>query len=225
MKISVIVPVYNEAALLTNKIEYFRQLAEYAELIFVDGNSADKTVEILQQHHFTVLKSTLTSRGAQLSLGAKRAKHDILLFHHFDSVLPNKALELIDDSLRFKNWGRFNIKINDPARIFRIIETMMNWRSEITSIATGDQAIFAKRDIYKKNVTQLETLPIMEDIYLSKQLKKSGKPIAIKDAVLTSSRYWRKNGILKSIIMMWMFRLLNYFGASPKMIYKYYYRQ
>lgn len=223
MKISVIVPVHNEATLLANKVRYFTELAKYAELIFVDGKSTDNTADILKEYGFMLIQSGVASRGAQLSLGATQASHDILLFHHFDSVLPDEAMTMVIDSLQCSNWGRFNVKINDTAWIFRIIETSMNWRSALTSITTGDQAIFVKRDIYVKYITKLETLPIMEDIYISRRLKKSGRPSCLNTPIEVSSRYWRKKGILRSIINMWRFRFLYFMGVSPTRLYHLYY--
>lgn len=223
MNISVIVPVYNESGLVDNKTEYFKALSNNYELIFIDGNSNDDTAFLLKQQGFRVIHSNKSSRGAQLSLGVCYAKHDILLFHHFDGVLPDNANELIISAIKQKNWGRFNVNIDDPALIFRIIETAMNWRSALTGIATGDQAIFVQHDVYIDFVKKLEQMPIMEDIYLSSCLKQAGNPAGVNQAVTISSRYWRKNGILKSILNMWRFRLLYFIGVSPARLYRWYY--
>lgn len=223
MKISVIVPVYNEEQLLSKKLAYFNKLSAISQLVFIDGKSTDHTASLLRAHGFMVVNSCLTSRGKQLSLGITNTTNDTIIFHHFDSVLPDDAFTLIEYALKNKHWGRFDVTIKDKAWMFRVIELLMNGRSRFTAIATGDQAIFVRRGICQEYVTALDTLPIMEDIYLSKQLKKTGRPACIKTPIQVSSRYWRKHGILKSIFNMWRFRFLYFIGVSPNRLYHLYY--
>jgi len=223
MQIAVIVPVYNEAALIPSKLEYFKQLAANTQLLFIDGNSSDNTRSLLKGHNFEVVNTTAASRGAQLAQGTNHTNCDVLLFHHFDTVLPAKALSLITNGLKTNHWGRFDVKIDDSAWMFRIIESTMNWRSCLSGISTGDQAIFVKRHVFLQYADKIDELPIMEDIYLSKQLKRASRPACIHTPIHVSSRYWRKNGILKSVFSMWLFRFLYFIGVSPTRLYHLYY--
>ena len=221
---SIIIPVFNEEALLEERLKYFQELNLKHEVIFVDGGSADRTYNKLEESGFKSYQTEQASRGAQLLLGAENAQNEILIFHHFDSIPPDNFTDLILTELQEHTWGRFNVLIDDSNFVFRIIELMMNIRSKYSGIVTGDQLMFVKKKIFFDCIEKLEEFPIMEDIYLSKQLKRITAPVCIRNTVKISSRYWRKNGILKSIFMMWQFRLLFYFGVSPKRLYRMYYK-
>ncbi|MEM9103786.1 MAG: TIGR04283 family arsenosugar biosynthesis glycosyltransferase [Pseudomonadota bacterium] len=224
-KLCIIIPVFNEEKHLNANLDYFNFLTCDSTLIFVDGQSTDKSVAILGQHKFQILQSDKKGRGAQLNAGlVKMADCNALLFMHADTKLPSNYLTLINEALLGKNWGRFNVRINSSKKYFRIIEAFMNWRSCMTGIATGDQAIFFKTHIVKDKLGKLADYPLMEDIYISKQLKNFGRPACIKTPVITSSRYWEKHGVFKAIIKMWVFRLMFFFGASPDTLYKNYYK-
>ena len=119
--------------------------------------------------------------------------------------------------------GRFNVRLYVRHFLFRIIETMMNWRSCLTGIATGDQSIFVKREIFEQ-VGGFPEMKLMEDIELSKKLKKIGKPACIKPRVTTSSRKWENNGIVKTVLLMWRLRLQSFFGTSADKLHSQYYR-
>ncbi len=224
-KFSVIVPVFNEEQNFANKLSYFQQLAKSCEVIFVDGNSTDQTIECLQQYGFTVINALQANRGAQLYRGILQTNGKYLLLHHLDSELPANALNLIEQALQIHDWGRFDIQLDSHNWKILIIQKMMNLRSRWTGIATGDQAMFMRKDVCLKYAKNLQNYPVMEDIYLSKQLKKSTKPAIITIPVVSSARYWETHGILRSIVKMWVLRSLYYFGMSPKTLHKLYYRK
>ena len=161
--------------------------------------------------------------GNQLQFGALKSKNDIFVFLHADSILPASATTLINNSLSHqnKNWGCFHIAFTNPQLIFNVIAWFMNKRSCLTGIITGDHAIFIKRKTYL-NSGGFKDIPIMEDIHLSKQLKKYSRPICIESKVITSSRKWETQGVLKTIIKMWLIRLLYYLGLSPHILIKWY---
>ena len=223
-RFTIIVPIYNEELFVESKSTYFDYLQRECEVIFVDGNSSDNTVSLLESYNFKVIHSPRPSRGLQLQMGINQSSGDILLFHHFDSKLSVSYQELIRQALQDRSWGHFDVKLSGNNWLLRLVEKFMNFRARVSGIATGDQAIFVRKDICDEFVSNLQNLPIMEDIYLCKQLKKSTNPACISTPVISSARYWEKNGIVRSILRMWALRLLYFFGVSPKSIYALYYR-
>ena len=222
--IAIIVPIYNEISIIFERLPYFQHLNQTGELIFVDGGSIDGTAEQLRLHGYTVLDSPLPRhRGAQLAAGIRHTDKAIICMHHCDTILPADGLTQISNSLNNTVWGRFGIKIDDYHWSFRIIERLINWRSCLTAIATGDQCIFAQRDYLLSILTELSNHPLMEDIYLSRQLRKHSRPTCLSVSVITSARYWQRHGILRTILKMWWFRVQFYFGCSAEDLYKKYY--
>ena len=221
-QLSVIVPVLNEIVTLKQHLDYFKQLSRETELVFVDGGSCDNSVELLESNNLTVCVSEIKrSRGAQIAMGIQYTNQANVCIHHSDTVLANSGIQLILGALEHHSWGCFDIKIDSPQWRYRVIERAINWRSQLTSIATGDQCIFAKRALLTQ--CALSEYPLMEDIYLSSQLRKVSPPRRISEAVLTSARYWQRHGVIKTIIKMWWFRLQFYFGCSAQGLYKKYY--
>ncbi len=191
------------------------------EVIVVDGGSNDETYLIASSLADKVLQFE-SGRAKQMNLGAKFAQHNILLFLHADTFLPANADNLIIQGLTENHkWGRFNVRLSGTAKLLRVVETMMNWRSCLTGIATGDQAIFVQQNLYKK-AHGFPDIPLMEDIAFSKQLKRFSSPLCIKEPVVTSSRRWEQNGIIKTIFLMWKLRLAYALGTSPHKLKEYY---
>ena len=148
-----------------------------------------------------------------MNSGAAYAHYDILWFLHADTLISDNSVEQIQQSLNINDWGRFNIKLSGSNILFRLIEKMMNVRSCLTGIATGDQGIFVKKDIFTA-VNGYPNIPLMEDIEISKKLKSISRPICIKEKLTTSSRRWEEKGILSTVLLMWKFRLLYWLGVS-----------
>ena len=225
--IAIIIPVLNEEPAILKNIEYLQSLEEQCDVIFVDGNSSDNTVQTLKDNHHKVITSPISGRGAQLSFGASNLNEliELILFLHVDTKLPDKFESMIRKQSKLDYWGRFNIRLDSNKVIFKIIQLMMNIRSKVTGIATGDQAIFVTKNEFMNHLDNMIEHPLMEDIYLSKALKsRLGRGIIIKEPVTTSIRYWEKNGIFTTMVKMWKFRILYYFGASPKQLYQRYYK-
>ena len=213
MFISIIIPVLNEEKAiqaLLYQLQVYRQQGH--EVIVVDGGSTDDTISLSQPFADKVLLSN-PGRALQMNKGAAKAKHDALWFLHADTLVPVEALEYIQRALSKNDWGRFNVKLSGSHILFRLIEKMINLRSCISGIATGDQGIFVTRNIFNQ-VAAYTNLPLMEDIDLSKKLKKISKPICIKTTLTTSSRRWEQNGILSTVLLMWRLRFLYWFGVS-----------
>ena len=214
MKVSIIIPALNEAEHIAGTL---MPLASYRsqghEVIVIDGGSSDDTVSISEQYADRVLYS-VAGRAMQMNRGIDEASGDALLFLHADTRLPadavTKLIHAVEDGYF---WGRFNVRLSGKHFMFRIIERMMNLRSCITGVATGDQAIFVSHESIQI-VGDYPRLPLMEDIVFSKRLLKLGRPACIRQQVVTSSRRWEDKGILRTMLLMWRLRLLFFLGVS-----------
>ncbi len=222
-KISIIIPVLNEAETIEIFLQKLQALRiQGHELVLVDGRSQDDTCTLARPYVDRMMSSE-PGRAKQQELGAKLATGQVFLFLHADTRLPEQADQYILLALaQGFFWGRFNVRLSGSHWFFRIIERMMNWRSCLTGIATGDQAIFVSRMLYK-DAGGMPQIDLMEDIELSKRLGKWTRPACLKSAVITSSRRWEENGILSTIFLMWKLRLQYYFGVKPEILLKKYY--
>ena len=225
-RISIIVPVLNEETSIKQNITALKKLDKDNELIFVDGGSSDETLPLLSSNNFNVVYARGKGRGNQIAIGAEQSSEhsEILLFLHIDSVLPENFNGHITSAMRLANWGFFYITLDSKEIVFKIISKMMNLRSGLFNIATGDQSLFVKRSLFMNCIPEVKQHPLMEDIYISKYMKNNfGRAHVIKERVTTSTRYWKKHGVIKTIINMWRFRLLYFFGTSPKKLFDLYY--
>jgi rSAM/selenodomain-associated transferase 2 len=227
MQISIIIPTLNEADVIIGILQSLQSLrAKGHEVIVVDGGSSDRTVSLAQPFVDLVLMAQ-RGRGAQMNAGAWIAKGKVLLFLHADTRLPSDAEDLIVTGLLRSNcqWGHFNAHLSGNSAWFRIIEWSMNWRSRLTGIVTGDQVLFAQREAFTA-AGGFPEIPLMEDITLSRRLKRFGWPLCLNSSVVTSSRYWEKRGIVRTILLMWFLRLAYFLGVSPECLAQvYYYRR
>ena len=217
MRISIIIPVFNDAEALKVLLP---QLAPYRiETIVVDGGSHDSPEHIAKKFGTNYIISEL-GRAKQMNAGAAKATGEVLLFLHGDSELPIAFDKLIKDAMDHALWGRFDVRLSGSQPMFRVIEWMMNHRSELTGICTGDQGIFVQSKVFKQ-LGGFPDIPIMEDIELSKGMP--GAPYCIRQKLTTSSRRWEQNGIWKTIILMWTLRLRYFLGTRPEQLVKQYY--
>jgi rSAM/selenodomain-associated transferase 2 len=216
MKLSIIMPVLDESAEIDAAL---RPLAPYrargAEVIVVDGGSSDNTVALARPFATQVLAAA-RGRAEQMNAGAAAAKGDVLLFLHADTRLPADADRLILDGLArtHRAWGRFDIRFDDGGWL-RVVALMMNWRSRLTGICTGDQALFVTRAAFD-SIGGFPSIALMEDVAASARLKRVSRPLCLHARVTTSGRRWRRHGIWRTILLMWRLRLAYFFGADPK---------
>ena len=219
--ISIIIPVLNEGQQIQACLEALQTLRRRGhEIIVVDGGSVDNTLEIA---HPLVdrITSSETGRASQINAGADIANGNVLLFLHADTRLPENFTELFALSETNECWGFFRVRLSGKQPLFRLIETCMNLRSSLTSIATGDQTLFVTKTLFLK-VGGFDNIDLMEDIEICRRLQQMNKPVRLDAAVMTSSRRWEKNGIMKTILKMWLLRLLYFFGYSPAQLVKLY---
>ena len=220
VKLSFIIPVYNESSQIKqclNNLNLLRQ--DGHEVIVVDGGSSDDTL-LLAQPLCDVVITSEKSRAIQMNAGAAKAHGEYLLFLHADTMIPENISALFS-KLEKNNWGRFDVRLSGNHFMFRIIETCMNIRSRLSGIATGDQVMFVDKGLFIK-IGGFPELALMEDIAISKQLLQFSKPICFNDKVVSSSRRWEKNGIIKTILKMWYLRLLYFFDVDTNKLAKMY---
>jgi rSAM/selenodomain-associated transferase 2 len=214
MTLSIILPVLNEADGIVDALAALAPLrARGTEVVVADGGSTDATVA-LARPLADVIVTAPRGRGAQMNAGAAAATGNVLLFLHADTRLPANADDLIRAQFARtgRAWGRFDVKIAGAHRLFPVIAKMMNTRSRLTGIATGDQAIFATVAAFGPGFPDI---PLMEDIALSKRLKRVAPPLCLTTPVVTSGRRWEKHGVIKTILLMWWLRFAYFLGANP----------
>jgi len=221
--VSLIVPVLNEAPLITAALLRLQPLrAANVEVIVVDGGSADTSVALAVPLADRVL-CVPKGRASQMNAGAAVALAPILLFLHIDTSLPEHACEALSGALMqtSRAWGRFDVVISGQPRMLRVVATLMNLRSRLTGIATGDQAIFVRREVFYA-VGGFPLQLLMEDIALSRLLLRHSAPVCLPQRVLTSGRRWIEGGLWRTVILMWRLRLLYWLGVSPDKLARHY---
>ncbi len=215
MNLSIIIPVLNEAGQLPDLFAHLLPFKRAGcEIIFADGGSTDGSAKLAEVAGFKVVWAD-RGRARQMNAGAAQASGDILLFLHVDTRLPQGASTLIPRGLAKQNrsWGRFNVCITGRPIMLRVVSHMINWRSRLTGIATGDQAIFVRRSVFEQ-VNRYPDQPLMEDVELCKRLKLFSRPVCIKDCVMTSGRRWEMHGVWHTILLMWRLRWAYWRGTD-----------
>ncbi|MBD3646625.1 MAG: TIGR04283 family arsenosugar biosynthesis glycosyltransferase, partial [Pseudomonadales bacterium] len=193
------------------------------QTIVVDGGSEDDTVALAKSLADRVINAG-RGRASQMNAGADQARGDILLFLHADTRLPDNFQDHLESFwLSGRAWGRFDVRLSGRRLMFRVIETLMNLRSRWTGICTGDQAIFVKRRVID-GIGGFVQMPLMEDIEISRRLKRISRPYCVPSPVVTSSRRWEDQGVWRTILLMWSLRLRYFLGASPERLVEKYYR-
>lgn len=221
LKLSVIIPTLDEADNIETTLLPLQPLRQQGhEVIVADGGSHDQTTSLASPLTDQLINAP-KGRARQMNAGAQQASGDALLFLHADTSLPTNAIELISEALVNKPWGRFDVKLGGHQSLLRMVEFMMNWRSRLSGIATGDQAIFIRRELFTK-IGGFTNIPLMEDINISKRLKYYSRPACVKATVTSSSRRWEQHGILNTILLMWRLRLAYFFGATAEQLGKRY---
>lgn len=215
-RLSIIIPTLDEAPRIVATLESLGDLRRRGhEVIVADGGSRDATAALARDLADQVVCSP-AGRAEQMNAGARAAAGDVLLFLHADSRLPAEADRLLLQGLAAGGlaWGRFDVQIAGTHPLLRLVESMMNLRSRLTRICTGDQGIFVRREAFAA-IGGYPRQELMEDIAISVRLRRVSAPLCLRERCLTSARRWESEGVLRTIVLMWWLRLQYALGAAP----------
>jgi rSAM/selenodomain-associated transferase 2 len=218
VKVSIVIPCLDEAERIGACLAALAPLrARGHEVILVDGGSGDGTPAVARGLCDRLLAAP-RGRALQMNAGARAASGEALLFLHADTRLPSDALARVEDALSDRVWGRFNVEIEGAHPLLKVVASAMNLRSRLTGIATGDQAIFVRREAFRG----FPEIALMEDVAFSRAMKRVGPPACLRSRVATSGRRWESRGVLRTIFLMWRLRLLYFLGARPERLARLY---
>jgi len=228
LSVSVVVPVLNDAPALAALLEMLASSG--FECVVVDGGSTDDSLCVAHRHDARVVCQA-ANRGAQLDIGWRAARGEWIWFVHADSGIDTRHLDALQRiASGAPAWGRFDVCVADPpgylGPVFGwrwLVGSAMNLRSALTHICTGDQAIFAHRDLLR-SIRGVPRQPLMEDVELSKRLRRISRPVRCRERIGTDARRWRRDGVLRTILSMWAYRIRYFFGGSPDELARRYYR-
>jgi rSAM/selenodomain-associated transferase 2 len=225
LSLSIVIPVLNEAEHIDCFVKTLQGLRRQgAEVIIVDGGSTDNTLSAFPRHYVDEVLVSEPGRAYQMNTGAAKATGNWLLFLHADTSLPDNMPDLmLAWDLSGAKWGFFFIDLDNKRFIFKVVEWFINRRSYYTAIGTGDQCQFVQRDTFNE-IGGFAKIPLMEDVELSKRLKRISKPLIVLKKAKTSSRKWQREGVVRTIILMWRIRFEWFLGASPEDLVAKYYR-
>lgn len=225
LKLSFILPVLNEAQLIASQLQRLQQYRSQGhEIVVVDGGSTDGTPELALQLADQVL-ACLPGRSVQMNAGAAAASGEALIFLHADTELPDHADGLIQRALATpgSDWGWFAVSLRNRTWPYRLIAACMNVRARLTFVCTGDQTLFVTRELFAR-IGGFPAIPLMEDVAISKALRRKSTPNWIEQPVIASSRRWEQRGLLRTILLMWGLRLAYVGGISPVRLHRLYYQ-
>jgi rSAM/selenodomain-associated transferase 2 len=214
--VSVIIPTLDEREQIAATLAPLQQpRRDGHEVIVVDGGSEDGTCDIASGSADRILSSP-QGRALQMNAGAREARGEVLLFLHADTLIPAESFQAFLEEFPWSRraWGRFDVRLSGRRRMLRVVEKMMNLRSRLSGIATGDHGIFVRRETFEK-IGGYPQIPLMEDVAISRRLKRESRPYFPHGHVVTSSRRWEEYGIRRTILLMWRLRLAYALGADP----------
>jgi len=222
--ISIVIPTYNESAIIGSTLAKLNEITtSQDEIIVVDGSSEDKTREIAREFPNVILIISRRGRASQMNAGAKIAKGEYLLFLHADVQIDEICLSMLKNRICGNEiqWGWFALTLDSPRFIYRVIEMGANLRNRFTGIPLGDHGIFVKKDMFDI-IGGFPEIPIMEDLEFVKKMNIVTNGIEIKSPVKISVRRFEHSGIIRTLSIMWVLKILYYFGVSPERLAKYY---
>ena len=218
--VSVVVPTLNDAGPLALLLAQIAG-ADGFEVIVVDGDSEDNP-EVVCQGRVVVFARCQAHRGRQMQRGAELARGGLIWFLHADASVEPALLDALRNTAGSMLWGRFDVRLSSPSPVFEVISWSMNQRSRLTGICTGDQGIFVSRGLLE-SVGGIPDQPLMEDIELSKRLRRLARPRRLGERLVASSRRWEREGVVRTTLLMWSIRLRYFLGARPEDLHAVYY--
>lgn len=225
-RLSIVVPTLNEAANLARVLPDLVARERGAEVLVVDGGSDDDSRAVVAGTPSVRWLSAPRGRARQMNAGARAAQGEIVLFLHADTALPDGAGAAIRAALGDPAvvGGRFDVRLDSRRPLLVLVGWLMNRRSRLTGISTGDQGIFVRRTVFD-TLGGYPDIPLMEDVELTRRLKRRGRLAALRLRVVTSARKWEDEGVVRTIVLMWTLRLLYTLGVSPARLHRWYYRR
>jgi rSAM/selenodomain-associated transferase 2 len=222
--LSIVIPALREARNLAALLPVLVERFPHAEIIVADGGSDDGSREVARRAGVRFVEAA-RGRARQMNAGAAAARGEVLLFLHADTRLPDGAAGAIHAALQDPAVvaGRFDVRFDNPGAAYRMIATLMNWRSRLSGISTGDQAIFVRRTVFER-LGGYPEMPLMEDVELTRRLKRVGRLAALRLHVTTAARKWEQEGVARTIVLMWALRFLYLCGVAPERLHHWYYR-
>ena len=222
--ISVIVPLYNEGERVSALLAHLRQCPGLGEVVLADASDQPGSLAVIDElearlegdRMIRLLRCRAPGRAVQMNAGAAGCRGSGLLFLHCDTRLPRAAARRIRQRIAGGHvWGWFDLSLDARGPIYRLLERMIRARARATGIATGDMAMFVEREVFAGERGFAE-IALMEDVEMSRRLKRRGRPAVIAETALTSARRWRQNGVLRTVLLMWKLRFLYWRGHSPE---------
>jgi rSAM/selenodomain-associated transferase 2 len=218
--ITLIIPVYNEGQVLKKSLDYFNDIGRYAELIFVDGGSSDRSIEIIKDCGKVV--QCVKGRSLQMNCGTRHATRSIYLFLHADNIISPDVLISVQKHVEEGFVGGcLSQRIDKKGLVYRIIESQGNLRAKLSKVFYGDQAIFVRKDVFSE-IGGFPQVPIMEDVLFSKKMRQKGKTRILEDKVIVSARRWEKKGVMNTVLLYSFLNILFYMKVPLNRIKKYY---
>ena len=224
--ISIVIPALDEAANLIRLLPELAVGSPGPEVIVVDGGSGDGTADAVTASERVHYLAASRGRARQMNAGARVAHGDVLVFLHADTRLPVGALDAVARAMADPRvvGGRFDVRFDTPRPVMRMVAWFINRRSRVSGIATGDQAIFVRRAVFE-TLGGYPDIPLMEDVELTRRLKRHGHLACLRQKVTTSARKWEQEGVLRTILLMWLLRVLYFCGVEPSRLHRLYYRR
>ena len=222
-RLSIVIPLLNEADCLERTLDCIYAdpwLGEHAEVLISDGGSDDESLEIAARYPCRIVHSA-RGRALQMNAASEQARGERLLFLHADSTLPADLGAAASDRAE---WGFFRLRLSGGSHAFRVIESAINLRTALTRIGGGDQGLFFERRFFE-SLGGFPAIPLMEDIAICKLARRRARPCIVKAPITSSSRRWQRQGIVRTVLLMWWLRFAYWLGADPRRLHRIYYPQ